>query len=177
MSADRFSVRIRFRAARVTLARVRAVVETLLDGDGQDWFSLDDRTDILVGIQECLSNVTRHACPDGDPLVDLRVWLENGRFFARLRDRGCPFDPQSVPPPDPERPREHGYGLLLLRRTMDHVSWERRGSTNVVHLERGPRPCHSERTSAEDQVEHGVAPIRPVVAEHASVQNDDEVKG
>lgn len=180
MSADRFSVRIRFRAARVTLARVRAVVESVLVAEGEGRFSAEDRKDILVGIQECLSNVTRHACPNGDPIVDLRVWLDGGRFFARLRDRGRPFDPADVPPPDPERPREHGYGLILLRRTMDHVSWERRGQTNVVHLERGPRACRAERgngTSGWDQVERTIAPIRNDEAGSGRARSDDEVIG
>lgn len=135
MNQHDFSVRIRLRAAGDGLVRVRSVVRSVLCTAGGGAFTGEDVEDVLLGLQEALSNVARHAYPTGEaPLVELCAWTRNGRFYASLRDRGRPFiDGERAPV---ARPAEHGYGLLLLDRTMDQVRRRRRGRKNVLLLVR-----------------------------------------
>ncbi len=150
MDATDLSLRVRFRAVRGSLARVCALVETLLAGDPSGAFTREDVAEILLAVQEAVSNASRHACQEKrEAEVELLAWIRRGRCRLRLRDWGEAFDPEAVPAPDPERPREHGYGLYLLRRTMDRVRWSRRGRCNVLFLERrGTREVKSEPARA-----------------------------
>lgn len=134
------ALRIRFRAGRENLTRVRSLVETLLGGAPGGTFHTEDIDEIVLGLQECLANVARHACPgDREPMVHLSVGVSDGCFRARVTDRGREFDPEAVPPPDLANPRDNGYGLFLLRSTMDRVRFTRRGRVNRVEFERRGR--------------------------------------
>jgi anti-sigma regulatory factor (Ser/Thr protein kinase) len=144
LNADRFSVRVRFDARGASLARVRAVVETVLKTEPARSFAREEIDEVLLGLQESLTNVARHAYPRGEPaIVDLLVRADGGRFQARIRDRGCAFAPraaESAPAPEasPE-PRPSGYGLVLMGRTMDRVAYRRRAGTNYTRMERRAR--------------------------------------
>lgn len=147
MTRPDFNVRLRFPADRASLARVRAVVEAVLLSEGG--FGADEVRDIVLGLQETLSNVTRHAYGGAGGTIDVTLRGRAGRFDARVRDRGPAFDPTTAPMPNSAGPRESGYGLMLVRRTMDKVTWQRRGEENVVRLERAARPrLKSRRVSA-----------------------------
>ena len=131
-------VRLRFHARRHRLARVRGLVQAALSDDPSGAFTESDVEEILVGLQESLSNASRH---NHDPLVELSFWIRKGRFHACLRARGPAFDPDQVQAPDPDRPRDHGYGLLLLKRTMDRVRYRRAGRWNFLRLVRAGSNC------------------------------------
>ena len=141
MAGSDVSVRLSFQATRENLPRVRAVVEAALENDPGGSFSREEREEILLGVQEALSNISRHG---GDPQTKLSFHIGNGRFQARLSDQGEAFDPGDVKLPDLECPPEHGYGLILLKRTMDRIRYERRNGRNLLRLERSAGE-HSER--------------------------------
>jgi anti-sigma regulatory factor (Ser/Thr protein kinase) len=141
MPDSTFSLRLRFRAEKRDLLRVRASVGALLRAAGVG-FSEEDVAEILLGLHECLTNVARHSHQrdrgdSGAPIVGLHVALRRGRFVARVSERGRPYAPPGIAAPD--QPREHGNGLFLLGSTMDRVRHLRRGRRNVVVLERAPR--------------------------------------
>ncbi|MFH0945667.1 MAG: ATP-binding protein [Planctomycetota bacterium] len=136
MAGSDVKVRLCFQATRENLPRVRALVEAALENDPSGSFSREERKEILLGIQEALSNTSRHG---GNPAAKLSFQIGNRRFEARLSDQGDAFDPSAVKLPDPEYPPEHGYGLILLRRTMDRIRFERRNGRNLLLLERTAR--------------------------------------
>ncbi len=147
MTRSEFNVRLRFPAERASLARVRAVVEAVLNQESG--FSGDEVQDIVLGLQETLSNVTRHAYAGAGGTIDVTLRSRPGGFDARVRDRGPAFDPTTADAEGPGRPRDGGYGLMLVRRTMDRISYQRRGDENVVRLTRSARPrLKSRRVSA-----------------------------
>lgn len=136
MSRRRLELRLRF-AGRENLARVRTLVASLLREESEVPFCADEIDEIVLGLQEILTNVLRHAYAD-DPAgrVDLRVVVDSGRFLARVRDRGRPVRQDALALRAPIVDAEAGRGLMLVRRTMDRVRYGRRGQLNFVHLER-----------------------------------------
>ncbi|MBL8768656.1 MAG: ATP-binding protein [Planctomycetes bacterium] len=136
MHRRRLDLRLRF-AGRENLARVRALVASLLREETDVPFRDDEVDEIVLGLQEILTNVLRHAY-GGDPTgrVDLRVVVFGGRFLARVRDRGAPVRADALAMRTPSADAEAGRGLMLVRRTMDRVRYGRRGQVNFVHLER-----------------------------------------
>lgn len=141
MPESPITVRLRCPAVRANLGRVRAVVRSLLAGAPAGAFPSDDRDEILLAVQECLSNVLRHAYPDGGRRpIELTLTVGADGFRARVRDWGAPFDPAALPgDDDPGPPRERGYGLLLVGSTMDEVRRWRSGRSNWTELYRAPR--------------------------------------
>ena len=159
-TTDDLSLRLRFRAVRANLNRVRAQVEVFLAGAASGAFSVEDVDEIVLALSECLSNAARHAAGDDDPVAHLFATVRDGVFHARLRDQGRPFDPAAIPDPDPHQPKEGGYGLFLLRHTMDDVRWYRRGRSNVVEFERrGSLRSLSRTPPGHGQVDPPAAPI------------------
>lgn len=141
----RLDLRLRF-AGRENLARVRALVASLLREDTHGPFAGDEIDEIVLGLQEVLTNVLRHAY-GGDPAgrVDLRVVVRGGRFLARVRDRGQPVRPEALGLRTPPADAETGRGLMLVRGTMDRVRYGRRGHVNFVHLERRAKAASTTR--------------------------------
>jgi len=156
MSESTIRLRVRFNAVKADLGRVRGLVAQALRRAPE--FGDDEVQEILLGIQESMTNIARHAYPEGhrpaEPVVWLDVLLRSGHrgplFFARIRDRGQPFDRQAVAGGADRRlrkPGESGHGLLLIDRTMDRARYVRRGPTNVLLLCRKGRSSGAPATA------------------------------
>lgn len=97
------------------------------------------RFNILVSIQEAVSNVLRHGYAEGEtPKVELGLKLEDGEFVIELRDWAQPFDPTQVwAVPDTSNPEaipEGGYGILMMREVLDELQYERVDDQNVLTM-------------------------------------------
>jgi serine/threonine-protein kinase RsbW len=119
------------------LRMVRAMMDEI---SRQAGFGEAERCDIMIAVDEALSNVMKHSYK-GDP--NCRVWLsctaENGSLEVVLRDQGEALDPQRLEPPPPDEMRVGGRGIFLMRSTMDEVNFERRGDTNWLRLSKQVR--------------------------------------
>lgn len=97
------------------------------------------RHDVLVIVDEVLSNVLRHGRDGGGDLdVDLRMAIEEDTLVLRFADSGPPFDPLSVAAPDlqipvGERPAG-GLGIVLVRALTDSQRYLREGGRNILVL-------------------------------------------
>ncbi len=127
-----------------------APVRALLEGSLQAWLGealLKEAADeLLLAVQEAFTNVARHAYDGEAKPVEIALTLdrESGEAEVAVRDRGRPFDPASVPPPDFAQPRPGGYGLHIMRSFTDRCAFGREGGTNWVLLARKLRaPCES----------------------------------
>ncbi len=95
---------------------------------------------LCLALDEVVANVIRHAHDEAaGHRIDVRLWLEGGLVIAEVEDRGHPFDPLQVPPPDLDADVEQrpigGLGLHILRTVMDRLVYERRGDRNVLRME------------------------------------------
>ena len=100
------------------------------------------RYNVLVALQEMVTNVLRHAYRTGTygPIV-VRFEADKEGFRVTLRDRGPEFDPRGhqmhwaeAMPPDPG-----GYGIMIMRAVMDEVDYARQDGWNVVSMKKKTR--------------------------------------
>lgn len=99
------------------------------------------RHDVLVIVDEVLSNVLRHGGTGvGDLEVDMRMAIEDDTLVLRFADSGSPFDVLSVKAPDLEIPVGQrpagGLGMVLIRALTDTQRYLREGGRNVLVLTR-----------------------------------------
>lgn len=79
---------------------------------------------LAIALTESCANVYRHAYGGRrDGLIELTMRAEPGRVVTTVRHRGVPFDPARYAPPDLSRPEEGGYGMYLISRLVDAVSF------------------------------------------------------
>ena len=97
------------------------------------------RAEMLVVLDEVLSNVRRHAFGDRKAHdVELDFHLEPNLLTLAVVDAGTPFDPLSLRPPDTTAPLAErpvgGLGVLIVRSLTDTQAYERRHGRNHLRL-------------------------------------------
>ena len=127
------------------LRLVWQAVEAMLEQAEFDEDPVQTRYNVLLSLQEAVSNVLRHGYQGG---VDDAVWIEirarldDSSFRIELRDRCKPFDPTQVGElaedvaDDVTAIPEGGYGIHIIRAVLDRLDYERQGDENVLILEK-----------------------------------------
>lgn len=109
-------------ATPAALSTIRTFTERCCHASGLD----DEQTFwILLAVEEAVTNIIEHAYGGRGGELDMRCWRSDDDFCILLHDRGRPFAPETVAPPDLESPLEErsvgGLGLYFMRRLMDEV--------------------------------------------------------
>ncbi len=123
-----------------TPSEVMRAVEALQEFGRKRRVGEKDLFGLSLALEECGSNIVNHALR-GDPLQKFQVSIQHtgGSVVIELRDRGPAFDPTQVraaePATDDDRP-PGGWGLQLVRRYMDDISYRREFAENVLRLTR-----------------------------------------
>lgn len=98
---------------------------------------------IDVAIDELLANVCSYAYAngwkgDGMVTVSFEAIDEGDAIRLTFEDTGVPFNPLLRPAPDTTLSIENrgigGYGIFIVRTTMDDVTYERRGDRNILSI-------------------------------------------
>lgn len=119
--------------------------ETLLDSVVFEEDSESTRYNVLVALQEMVTNVLRHAYEhDESKPIEVRFELTDDMLEIVLRDQGPPFDPLSFDTAECQieegMPTEvGGYGIHIARMVMDNVGYRRDGAWNELRLDKGIR--------------------------------------
>jgi serine/threonine-protein kinase RsbW len=97
--------------------------------------------DLLLAMDESVSNTIRHGYIDRDPHeIRVRVGLENRDLFLEVEDDARPFNPLEVPEPDVSRPVEErplgGLGIHLLRQLMNRLEYRHENGRNILRVTR-----------------------------------------
>jgi anti-sigma regulatory factor (Ser/Thr protein kinase) len=82
---------------------------------------------VQLAVDEACTNVIMYAYSGCKGTVKIALELMGDDLIVTIRDRGKPFDPSSVPPPDLEADLNErkigGLGMYLMRKVMDEVSY------------------------------------------------------
>lgn len=116
--------------------------ETLLDSVVFEEDNEGNRYNVLLALQEMVTNVLRHAYKQDEarPVV-VEFEVDRGAFHVTLRDQGPAFDPLQFAPSDvlldEAMPvQTGGYGIHITRMVMDDVTYERRDGWNCLRMSR-----------------------------------------
>jgi anti-sigma regulatory factor (Ser/Thr protein kinase) len=140
-------IEIRLPSRADFLGAVRSVLRGFLEECLEVRVPPEDVAAIQMALQEACINVVRHAHAR-DPSLPLVVAIstDRDRLVIEVEDFGPGLpEPRLRPPdPDPAHPREGGYGLFIMRETMDEVRSEQRDGKHVLvmvrDLRRPPAP-------------------------------------
>ena len=94
---------------------------------------------VQMAVDEACANIIQHACLEQEDIITLTLELVNDNLVVTIRDRGKPFDPRSVPPPDLEagldKRKIGGLGIYFMRKLMDEVGYNfdaKKGNTLIM---------------------------------------------
>ena len=114
--------------------------ETLLDSVVFDEDPEGTRYNVLLALQEMVTNVLRHGYQrDQSKPIEVVFELTEDALQIELRDRGPAFDPLAYEADDPEfdegLPSEAGgYGIRIARMVMDQVEYVREDGWNRLRM-------------------------------------------
>jgi anti-sigma regulatory factor (Ser/Thr protein kinase) len=93
---------------------------------------------ILTACEEIIINIINYSYPDsgGDLIVEIEA--EDKSLFITFIDNGIPFNPLEIQDADVNLPleerKEGGLGILMVKRLMDNIQYERRENKNILKL-------------------------------------------
>jgi anti-sigma regulatory factor (Ser/Thr protein kinase) len=102
------------------------------------------RQDLELAIEEVVVNICHHGYGQKPgPLILRIVDSPSGSFQVEIEDEGPEFNPLAQSLPDATTPLENwkvgGLGILLVRRAVDNVDYERRDGRNLLRLRMVPK--------------------------------------
>lgn len=98
-----------------------------------------DIWELELAVHEAVVNIIRHAYGNQ---MGRRILIEarkkEGQFMFRLNHWGETFDPKSVPRPTFDGKSEEGYGLFIMRRLVDELTYahDEQGKSMVCLIKR-----------------------------------------
>ena len=130
----------------ITMAAKVENIEDMTD-ELNAWFEENDISmkitlQLDVVLDEVLTNIASYAY-EGEPGdMTVRAEMINGGSTLRMEffDKGIYFDPLAKEDPDitlaAEERKIGGLGIFIVKKTMDNVSYERKGDTNILVIEK-----------------------------------------
>ena len=83
--------------------------------------------EVQTAVDEACTNIIKHAYSAEGGVITVTCEMGDSDFIVTIRDKGKPFDPSSVPPPDLDgdldKRKIGGLGIYLMRKLMDDVSY------------------------------------------------------
>jgi serine/threonine-protein kinase RsbW len=94
---------------------------------------------------EVVTNIMSHGCADGAHRILLRLGWQGEDVALEVEDEGQEFDPRQVPEPVPaaniQEAKVGGWGIPIVRRFSDGLSYRHEGGRNCLTLLfRAPAP-------------------------------------
>ena len=124
------------------LRLVWQVGETLLESMTFDEDPEGTRYNVLLALQEMVTNVLRHAYElDDKKPIEVAFTVHDDAFEVVLRDQGAEFDPLAYDAADlldlAEMPTEAGgFGIHIAKLVMDEVAYERTDGWNILRMKK-----------------------------------------
>lgn len=92
--------------------------------------------EIQMAVDEACTNIINYGYTVG--MINISCWRRDEDVIVVIKDRGKPFDPTSVPPPDLDASLEKrkigGLGVYFMKTLVDEVRYEFRDGKNVLTM-------------------------------------------
>lgn len=120
------------------LSEIAGLIHSLKDFFCKHNFSLMQANEICLVIEEITANTIMHGYKDikvqDREKISIEVECNEGNKVSILfKDSGIPFDP-TLPRPPREKDRVGGWGLLLIKKIVYDLKYERCGKYNIVRF-------------------------------------------
>jgi sigma-B regulation protein RsbU (phosphoserine phosphatase) len=129
-----------FPAISASIPKFRDFISEKLKDRIHREFAFDD---ILVSLDEAATNIVMHGYAETkilNPTFECEILIDNDRVFFTLIDEAKQFLRESVPSPSLDAnlrgERRGGFGVFLMEKLMDKVSYEFKENKNHTYLEK-----------------------------------------
>lgn len=113
--------RFELRASSEILSPFRKELRVVLDREGWEKQTVSE---ILLTVDEALTNIIRHAYAGKDGKIVVTVKTDRDHIEIVLEDWGKKFDPTQVPSPELPRQKPGGLGVHFIRTIMDEMIYD-----------------------------------------------------
>jgi serine/threonine-protein kinase RsbW len=114
---------------------------------------------IKTAVLEGALNAIEHS-PNPEKMIGIRFILSPEALEILIENEGPPFDPAAVPAPRPEvkltSDSKRGWGLMLMKKFMDEVEFERCERGTCLRLTKRRRPSSSHQAETKKTLRGGV---------------------
>ena len=117
--------RFELTASSEVLSPFRKALRQILSESGWEKKPVEE---ILLAVDEALTNIIRHAYQGGAGKMMVSVLTDDDKVEIVLEDQGQKFDPTRVPSPELPRHRPGGLGIHFIRTIMDQMIYDDHGS-------------------------------------------------
>ncbi len=96
--------------------------------------------ELQLAVDEACTNIIEYGYANANEvgMIDIACQRKGEEIVVVIKDRGKPFDPTSVPPPDLnaslEERKAGGLGIYFMKTLMDEVRYEFKEGKNVLTM-------------------------------------------
>ena len=105
-------------------------------------FSDKDKYQIEVAVDEIVSNIARYAYEQENGQATVKLESDGNGIIITITDSGIPYNPLEKADPDTTLSAEErgigGYGIFLVKKIMDSISYEYKDNQNIIVLKKSP---------------------------------------
>lgn len=129
---------LKIKATDENLSLVLDTTEEFLEGQ----CSIEDKSQILISIDELFINVAHYAygAGQGDIIIRLEILEAPKRLKITMTDQGIPFNPLEKEDPDVDLTLEErkigGLGIYMVKDYMDYLEYYYKDGENILILEK-----------------------------------------
>lgn len=124
------------------LASIRQFVGSCCNDLSDERISEDDLNRLRLAVHEAVVNVMEHGYgKQSGETIRIRADITGGELIFRILDTGLPFDLSTVPAPDLGGGEERGYGVYIIKNSVDEVEYfQRPNGENCLTLRKKLTP-------------------------------------
>jgi serine/threonine-protein kinase RsbW len=93
---------------------------------------------VQMAVDEACTNIINYGYTVDVGMINISCWRSGEDVIVVIKDRGKPFDPMSVPPPDLDASLEErkigGLGVYFMKTLVDEVKYEFKDGKNVLTM-------------------------------------------
>jgi serine/threonine-protein kinase RsbW len=117
-----------------------AVIADFIETTMQGWGLGKGVYAVQTAVDEACTNIMSYAYGEGGGDITLSLFRKGPAFGVNIHDRGKPFDPNAVPPPDLDSELDErrigGLGIYFMKKLMDEVSYSFDENGNTLAMKK-----------------------------------------